>query len=155
MVIKAQNIFITMPVKEKVKILLQSLRIRMDVCMKTWTRWMILQWGIFALYLLPNTPITSYEENFGDITLKSLAEEQQEVMKVGFSEEEVGVSLQMMHSSKAPAPDRFHAGFYQKHWSLKDITSLALGMATRPGCRANPSGLARFCTGLPKLGHPI
>jgi len=43
---------------------------------------------------------------------------QNEYLSSPFTESEIKTALFMMKPSKAPGPDGFTAGFYQKHWSL-------------------------------------
>jgi hypothetical protein len=49
-------------------------------------------------------------------------------LSVPFSTEEVQRALFMMHPNKAPGPDGFTTGFFQKHWQLikGDVTTAVL-----------------------------
>lgn len=57
----------------------------------------------------------SYEEIFEGTTFQQLSNDQLHGLGIPYSEEGVKTALTMMHPSKAPGPDDFHVGFYQKY----------------------------------------
>jgi mannosylglycoprotein endo-beta-mannosidase len=71
-----------------------------------------------------NNDFSMDETEVDDITQLSAAEN--EVLTVGFTEEEVFDAISQMEHNKAPGPDGFSAEFYQHFWDTVKTDLMAL-----------------------------
>lgn len=89
----------------------------------------------FGKLFQATTPNCSLDIIFEGASFNSLYADQEYGLSAPFVAKDVKEVLFMMHQSKAPGPNSFHAAFYRKYWSImgEEVTSLVLNFLNKGG----------------------